>query len=243
MLQAVGVSDLRRMQDFLILTTDQGDEYCGRAAIVATGSSYRRLGVPGEGELIGAGIHFCATCDGPFYRGAEEIMVIGGGNSGVEEGLFLSQFADRIRVIEFAPELKASSLLQEQIRRDPKFEIHTNTEVVEFRKGEGGKLGSVVVRDREGGEIREFNPAGAFVFIGLDPNTDFLKGTVDLDQWGFVVTDDTFQTSIRGVYAAGDVRAGSTKQLASATGEGVTALLMVRQHLERVGDLATKVQA
>ncbi|MEX2203365.1 MAG: FAD-dependent oxidoreductase [Actinomycetota bacterium] len=243
MLQAVGVSDLRRMHDFLILTTDQGDEYCGRAAIVATGSSYRRLGVPGEGELIGAGIHFCATCDGPFYRGAEEIMVIGGGNSGVEEGLFLSQFADRIRVIEFAPELKASSLLQEQIRRDPKFEIHTNTEVVEFRKGEGGKLGSVVVRDREGGETREFNPAGAFVFIGLDPNTDFLKGTVDLDQWGFVVTDDTFQTSIRGVYAAGDVRAGSTKQLASATGEGVTALLMVRQHLERVGDLATKVQA
>jgi thioredoxin reductase (NADPH) len=115
--------------------------------------------------------------------------------------------------------------------------------VVEFRKGEGGKLGSVVVRDREGGEIREFNPAGAFVFIGLDPNTDFLKGTVALDQWGFVVTDDTFQTSIRGVYAAGDVRAGSTKQLASATGEGVTALLMVRQHLERVGDLATKVQA
>ena len=243
MLQAVGVSDLRRMHDFLILTTDQGDEYCGRAAIVATGSSYRRLGVPGEGELIGAGIHFCATCDGPFYRGAEEIMVIGGGNSGVEEGLFLSQFADRIRVIEFAPELKASSLLQEQIRRDPKFEIHTNTEVVEFRKGEGGKLGSVVVRDRERGEIREFNPAGAFVFIGLDPNTDFLKGTVDLDQWGFVVTDDTFQTSIPGVYAAGDVRAGSTKQLASATGEGVTALLMVRQHLERVGDLATKVQA
>jgi thioredoxin reductase (NADPH) len=243
MLQAVGVSDLRRMHDFLILTTDQGDEYCGRAAIVATGSSYRRLGVPGEGELIGAGIHFCATCDGPFYRGAEEIMVIGGGNSGVEEGLFLSQFADRIRVIEFAPELKASSLLQEQIRRDPKFEIHTNTEVVEFRKGEGGKLGSVVVRDRESGEIREFNPAGVFVFIGLDPNTDFLKGTVDLDQWGFVVTDDTFQTSIPGVYAAGDVRAGSTKQLASATGEGVTALLMVRQHLERVGDLATKVQA
>lgn len=243
MLQAVGGSELRRMHDFLVLTTDQGDEYCGRAAIVATGSSYRRLGVPGEGELIGAGIHFCATCDGPFYRGAEEIMVIGGGNSGVEEGLFLSQFADRIRVIEFAPELKASSLLQEQIRRDPKFEIHTNTEVVEFRKGEGGKLGSVVVRDREGGDIREFNPAAAFVFIGLDPNTDFLKGTVDLDPWGFVVTDDTFQTSIRGVYAAGDVRAGSTKQLASATGEGVTALLMVRQHLERVGDLATKVQA
>jgi len=243
MLQAVGVTDLRSMAEFLIVPTDQGDEYCGRAAIVATGSSYRRLGVPGEGDLIGAGIHFCATCDGPFYRGAEEIMVIGGGNSGVEEGLFLSQFADRIRLIEFAPELKASSLLQEQIRRDPKFEVHTNTEVVELRKGEGGKLDSVVVADRRTGETREFHPAAAFVFIGLDPSTGFLEGKLDLDQWGFVVTDDTFRTSIPGVYAAGDVRSSSTKQLASAIGEGVTALLMVRRHLERVGDLATRVPA
>lgn len=243
MLQAVGVTDLRSMDDFLILTTDQGDEYCGRAAIVATGSSYRRLGVPGEGDLIGAGIHFCATCDGPFYRDVEEIMVIGGGNSGVEEGLFLSQFADRIRLIEFAPELNASPLLQEQIRRNPKFVIHTNTQVTEFRKAEGGKLGSVVVTDRGTGEVREHHPAAAFVFVGLDQNTAFLKGKVDLDQWGFVVTDDTLQTSIPGVYAAGDVRSGSTKQLASATGEGATALLMVRRHLERVGDLPVRVPA
>src|SRR5437660_1740073 len=119
-------------EDTIEVMTSQGEHYDGRAVIVATGSSYRRLGVPGEDDLIGAGIHFCATCDGPFYRGREEVMVIGGGNSGVEEGLFLSQFAKRVRLVEFNPELKASALLQEKIRRHPQFEIHTNTQVTEF---------------------------------------------------------------------------------------------------------------
>src|SRR5437867_3535585 len=240
MLSAVGVTGLRRIdaEDAIEVDTDQGDSYRGRSVIVATGSSYRRLGVPGESDLIGAGIHFCATCDGPFYKGAAEVMVIGGGNSGVEEGLFLSQFAERVRLVEFSPELKASQLLQEKIRRHPQFEIHTNTQVTEFLRGEDGKLGAVLAKDRASGEELEFNPAGAFVFIGLDPNTEFLKGVVDLDRWGFIQTDRTFETSMHGVFAAGDVRRDSTKQLASAIGEGVTALLMVRQHLEQVGDVA-----
>lgn len=240
MLSAVGVKSLQRADGHVMVATDQGDEYCARAAIVATGSSYRRLGVPGEEDLIGAGLHFCATYDGPFYRGAKELAVIGGGNSGAEEGLFLTQFADKIRLIEFNPELKASSLLQEKIRNHPQFEIHTNTQVVEFRKAKGGKLGAIVAKDRATGELREFTPAAAFVFIGLDPNTGFLKGSVDLDRQGFVLTDDTLQSSMPGVFAAGDIRARSTKQLASAIGEGVTALLMVRQYLERAGDVAAR---
>src|SRR5437588_2854867 len=174
--------------------TSQGEHYDGRAVIVATGSSYRRLGVPGEDDLIGAGIHFCATCDGPFYRGREEVMVIGGGNSGVEEGLFLSQFVDRVRLVEFNPELRASQLLQEKIRRDPKFEVHTNTQVTGFVKGADGKLAAVRAADRGSGAELEWHPAGAFVFIGLDPNTQFLRGAVELDQWGFVRTDRTFET-------------------------------------------------
>lgn len=142
LVSAVSVADIKRVMDhYLLIAPDSGDEYCAHAAIIATGSSYRRLGVPGEEDLIGAGIHFCATCDGPFYKGAAEIMVIGGGNSGAEEGLFLTQFADRIRLVEFAPELKASGALQEEIKRHPKFEIHTNTQVLEFSKGDDARLG------------------------------------------------------------------------------------------------------
>ncbi len=241
LLPAVGVRSLRPEEPYISVTTETGDEYRGRAAIIVTGSTYRRLGVPGEDDLIGAGIHFCATCDGPFYKGSKELMVVGGGNSGVEEGLFLSQFTDRITLVEFMPQLAASGLLQEKIRSDPKFNILTNTEVKQF-KGKG-KLSAVIARDRETGETMEFHPAAAFVFIGLTPNTGFLKDAVDTDKYGFIITDETFQTSIRGVFAAGDVRRGSTKQLASAVGEGVTALLMARQYLQKVGDVPAKTAA
>ena len=112
LLSAVAVASLRREGDYACTVTDSGEEYGARAVIVATGSTYRRLGVPGEEDLIGAGIHFCATCDGPFYKGSDELLVIGGGNSGLEEGLFLTQFADRVTLLEFGPQLKASALLQ-----------------------------------------------------------------------------------------------------------------------------------
>ena len=242
LLQAAGVNSIKRDGDYVLVVMETGGEYCARAAIIATGSTYRRLGVPGEDDLIGAGMHFCATCDGPFYKGSKELVVLGGGNSGVEEGLFLAQFTDRITLVEFGPELKASALLQEKIRSHPKFKILTNTEVTEF-KGEGGKLKTIVAKDRATGEKIELQPDAAFIFIGLKPNTEFLAGAVDLDQWGFVKTDETFQTSMPGVYSAGDVRSGSTKQLASATGEGVTALLMVRQYLQKLGDVPAKVAA
>ena len=235
LLSAVGVSGIARQGDYVVVTTESDDEYCGQAAIIATGSRYRRLGVPGEEDLIGAGIHFCATCDGPFYQGAEELMVIGGGNSGLEEGLFLSRFARKIRVIEYEPKLKASALLQEKVLSHPQFEVHTNMQVTRFQGK--GKLAAVAARDRETGEERVFRPAAAFVFIGLNPNTGFLNGSLELDRWGFLVTDDKMQTSLPGVFAAGDVRAGSTKQLGAAIGEGITALLMVRQHLERLSSV------
>jgi len=239
LLPAVSVESLQRHGPYISITTGTGDEYCSHAAIIATGSAYRRLDVPGEDDLIGAGIHFCATCDGPFYKGSKELMVIGGGNSGVEEGLFLSRFTDRITLVEFMPQLAASGLLQENIRSDPKFSIYTNTQVTEFKGN--GKLSTVLAKNRETGETLEFHPAAAFVFIGLTPNTDFLKDTLETDKWGFIVTDETLQTSMPGVYAAGDVRHGSTNQLASATGEGVTALIMVRQYLQKLGDLPSKI--
>ncbi len=230
LLPAVEVVGLTKEDGQVVVRLGTGQELCGPAALVATGSSYRRLEVPGEEDLIGAGVHFCATCDGPFYKGVDELLVIGGGNSGLEEGLFLSQFAKQIRIVEFAPELKASQLLQEQVRRDPKFEIHTNMQVVELRGKH--KLSEVAARDRASGEEHRWRPAAAFVFIGLDPNTAFLRGTLDLDRWGFIVTDASYQTSLPGVFAAGDARRGSTKQLGSAVGDGIAALLNVREYLQ-----------
>ena len=235
MLAAVAVEGLEPDDDGIAVRLSGGQCVCAQAVLVATGSSYRRLGVPGEDELIGAGVHFCATCDGPFYKGAEELLVVGGGNSGLEEGMFLRQFADRIRIVEFSPELRASRLLQDKVRSDPRFVIHTNTQITELRGGP--KLQEVVARDRQTGEELRWHPKGAFIFIGLDPNTAFLKDALELDRWGFVVTDG-YATSMPGVFCAGDVRAGSTKQLGAAVGDGIAALLEVRRYLEKARELA-----
>jgi thioredoxin reductase (NADPH) len=214
-----------------MVRTDGGDEYCSRAILLATGSRYRRLGVPGEEDFIGAGIHFCATCDGPFYKGQEMVVVVGGGNSGVEEGLFLTKFATKVTVLEVRDRLGASQILQEKAASHPQMEIRLDTTVEGFQGN--GKLSSVLVKSGDTGEIEELTPGAVFVFIGLDPNVDFVRGAVDLDKWGFIQTSMSLETNIEGVFAAGDVRAGSTKQVAAAVGEGATAALMIRQYLEK----------
>jgi len=237
MLQALSVESISPDGDQLELVTANGDHYHARAVLVATGSSYRRTGAPGEDELIGAGIHFCATCDGPFYRGREELLVLGGGNSGLEEGLFLTEFVDLVTILEHNDRLAGNKLLQDKVMNHPKMRVLLNRDVKEFR-GDDGHLGAVIVQDRATGGTEELHPAGCFVFIGLDPNTAFLKGQVDLDPRGFVVTDGSFMTSMAGVFAAGDVRAGSTKQLASAVGEGAAAAIAIRGYLEWQLDVA-----
>jgi thioredoxin reductase (NADPH) len=213
-----------------------GQEIEAHAVLIATGSSYRRLGVPGEDDLIGAGVHFCATCDGPFYRGADELLVIGGGNSALEEGLFLTKFANRVRIVQREPELTASRLLQDKVNNDPRLVVHRSTEVVEF--GGKGRLESVRLRDGATGEEQVVTPRAAFVFIGLDPNTEFLRDTLDLDARGFVADKGGFKTSMPGVFAAGDVRRGSTKQLGSAVGDGIAALLAIREYLQEHHEVA-----
>jgi thioredoxin reductase (NADPH) len=230
LLSAVSVSAVEQDGQALVTTLSSGQLLMSPAVIVATGSRYRRLEVPGEEELLGAGIHFCATCDGPFYKGADELIVIGGGNSALEEGLHLSEFAHRVRVLARSG-LSASPLLQERVRSDPKFVIHTGVDIVEL-EGERSTFCAVVVRDRDSGAVHRFSAAAAFVFIGLDPNCGFLGDAVERDAGGFLVTSPTMETTMSGVFAAGDVRSGSTKQLGSAVGEGIAALLMTRRHLE-----------
>jgi thioredoxin reductase (NADPH) len=234
MLQAVSVRSISSDGEEVDVETATGDHYHARAALIATGSTYRMTGAPGEDDLIGAGIHFCATCDGPFYKGANQLVVLGGGNSGLEEGLFLKQFVDKVTIVQRGDRLTANKLLQDKVLMTPSMEVLLNREVVEFRpKDDGsGKLGAVALKNRDTGDTEELHPAGAFVFIGLDPNTGFVKGSVDLDDRGLIVTDMGLQTSMPGVFAAGDVRSGSTKQLASAVGEGAAAAIGIRMYLE-----------
>jgi thioredoxin reductase (NADPH) len=229
-LPAQTVTKIESQGDYKMVATESGDSYCSRSVLLTPGATYRRLNVPGEDDLIGAGIHFCATCDGPFYKG-KELVVVGGGNSGVEEGLFLTKFATKVTILEVGDRLRASQILQEKAASHPQIEVRLNTTVVEF-KGDG-KLESLVIKDVVTEETEEINPAAVFVFIGLLPNTGFVKDSVDLDQWGSIATSPTMETSLEGVFAAGDARAGSTKQVASAVGEGATAALMIRQYLER----------
>lgn len=241
LLSAVSVTSVVRDGGDLVTTTSTGQEICSHAVIVATGSTYRRLDVPGEDELLGAGVHYCATCDGPFYKGAEDLVVIGGGNSALEEGLHLSEFAHRVRVIA-RNELSAAPVLVERVRSDPQFVVETGMDIVQF-DGERGRLTAVEARDRSTGDVKRFPAAAAFVFIGLLPNTAFLGDTVERDPAGFIVTSATFETSMPGVFAAGDVRAGSTKQLGSAVGDGIAALLMTRRYLEEHKQMAVATQS
>ena len=205
-----------------------GDEVRAQAVLLAPGATYRRLGIPGETDFIGAGVHFCATCDGPFYRG-QEMLVVGAGNSAAEGALFLARFASRVIIAVRGPELSASKLAMTKVLGNPRIEVRPNTEVKEFRGDT--KLRSVLLHDTASGTDKELFPGAVFVFVGLEPNTQFLRGVVDLDEVGFVRTSPTLETSQSGVFAAGDARLGSTKQLVSAAGEGATAALMIRQYL------------
>ena len=234
--QGEQIVDIVRDGSYLIVKSINKREYVSHAVLIATGSRYKQLNVPGEYELIGYNIHFCATCDGPFYQD-KDVLVIGGGNSGFEEGLHLATIARSVTIVEFMPEVRASQILQDKVASKPKMHVRTNHAVHEFKVGEDNRLAGVIVEDRATGELKEWHPDGVFVFIGLSPNTAFLPETIERDQWGFIKTDDSLKTSMTGVFAAGDVRAGSTKQAISAAGEGATASLMIRQYLKSLGDV------
>ena len=232
MLQAVAVESISRDGEELDVRTSTEHTYRARAVLVATGSTYRRTGADGEAALIGAGIHFCATCDGPFYRDAHEVVVIGGGNSGLEEGLFLTQFARHVTVLEHSSRLAGSRLLQDKVLAHPRMSVRFSTAVRAFVADDNGKLASLELENLDTGEVTQHATSAAFVFIGLDPNSGFVAAEVDRDERGFIQSDHQFRTSVPGLFVAGDVRGGSTKQLASAVGEGAAVAIQIRYHLD-----------
>ena len=229
LLSAQNVTRVGNDEDAHFVETDSRQIYRSNAVLIATGSTYKLLGVPGEEDFIGAGVHFCATCDGPFYKG-REVAVIGGGNSAVEEAAFLTRFSPRVKILVRGSELSASKVAADKAKDSPAIEVSYNTEVAEF-KGKNNRLETVVVKNRKTGETEEIQPAGVFVFVGLSPNSEPFKDIVKVDAQGFIMTGIDFQTSTEGIFAAGDVRAGSTKQLVSAAGEGAAAALAIREHL------------
>jgi len=230
-LQAQGVESIQEHDCYRDVHTTDGDEYGAHAMLIATGSTYLRLGVPGEEDFIGSGIHYCATCDGPFYKG-RPVAVIGGGNSAGEEAIFLARFASAVTILVRGAALTASRVVQTKLTEDPKITIRYNTTVEAFEGDK--KLRTTRIRNSATGASETIEPAGVFVFIGLKPNTSFLPPTIARDSQGFIVTDGMLQTSVPGIYAAGDVRADSTKQAASAAGEGATAALAIRSYLRRM---------
>lgn len=232
-LQANEVVNIFPQGPYLCAISADGIEYGAKAILLASGARYRRLEIPGEDELIGTNVHFCATCDGAFYKG-KKVLVIGGGNSGFEEGLFLTKFARQVDIIEFGSEVKASRILQEKVAKMSSMSVIVNHAVKEFKINEN-RLANVVIEDRVTGDLKDWHYDGVFVFIGLSPNSDLVKDKVETDRFGFVITDKSLMTDVPGLFAAGDVRLGSTKQAASAAGEGATAALMIRDYLKEVG--------
>jgi thioredoxin reductase (NADPH) len=232
LLEAQDVTEVSREGRYFCVTTADGSQYGTKAVLFSTGARYRRMNVPGENELIGINVHFCATCDGAFYKD-KKVLVVGGGNSGFEEGLFLTKFAKQVDIVEFLPQVKASAVLQQKIAEQPNMRVTVNHAVKEL-VGKN-KLEKILVEDRASGEVKEWSYDGIFVFVGLTPNSDLVKNLAEVDKFGFVTADKAYMTSQPGLFTAGDVRAGSSKQAAVAVGEGASAALSIREYLKEVG--------
>lgn len=224
------VSALRTDGKYKIVTVD-GQDVKAKTVLIATGSDYKKIGVPGEKEFYGRGVHYCATCDGAFYRD-KKLAVVGGGNSALQETIFLTRYASHIDLLVRST-VKASEILQRDLQKyidEGKVTLHTNTSTDEIAATDGRVSSVKITKD---GEASEIAVDGVFVFVGLLPNTQFLEGSgVELDEVGLIKTNTLLETSIEGIFASGDVRSGATMQIASAVGEGATAALSIREYLD-----------
>lgn len=226
------VSSVAKKDKIIELDTTDG-KIKAKAVLIATGSDYKRLGIPGEDEYYARGVHFCATCDGAFYRD-KKLIVVGGGNSAAQEVVFLTRYASHIDMLVRGPKMRASDVLQKEVaKHSDKITVHYNT-TTDKVIGKDNKV--IAVEGTQNGKKKiTFETDGIFVFIGLKPNTAFLEGSgVELDDIGLVKTDEELHTNIAGIFCAGDVRSGATMQIASAAGEGATAALGIRKYIEEL---------
>ncbi len=227
------VLSLKRSEGLIELDTTSG-LFKARAVLLATGSDWKKIGVPGEKEYFGRGVHYCATCDGAFYRD-KRLAVIGGGNSAVQEAIFLTRYASHIDLLVRGDSFRASEILQHDLKKHrEKITIHLNTTTDEIVAVDN-KVHHVLGTRKTTGKKVEYPVDGVFVFVGLEPNTQFLKGSgVELDEIKLIKTNDHLETCVKGIFAAGDSRSGATMQIASATGEGAKAALEIREYLNKM---------
>jgi len=210
------------------VTTSDGDLYA-HAALIATGARHRRLGVPGEDSYYGRGVSNCAVCDGFFYR-EKDVVVIGGGDAAVEEGVFLTRFARKVTIIHRRDSLRAQKILQERALHDPKVSFLWNSMVKEVI-GDGQRVTGVRVHNMLEDREFEYPTDGVFIYVGTEPNTDFLRGKIELDEQGFVKADCCYRTSMPGVFVAGDVRNGAWRQIITVAAEGALAVREIEHFL------------
>lgn len=205
------------------------EEYQSKAVIVASGTEPKKLGIPGEEQFRGRGVSYCATCDGAFFQD-KDIVVIGGGSSGIQEGLFLTRFVKAITVVEFMPHLNAEKILQERAHKNDKFKFFLNHMATSINGKE--QVESVTIKDRKNNEEKTIQCAGVFVYVGWDPKTEFLKGQVELDKWGYVVAGEDTKTSAPGIFVVGDVRQKELRQITTAVSDGTVAAFMAEKYIE-----------
>ena len=222
------VKEIREDGKDKIVITDDGKTYKSKTVIIATGAKHRNLNIPGEEEYAGKGVHFCSTCDGPFYKGLD-VAVIGGGNSGVEAALDMSGIAKNVTLIEFMPELKADQVLQNKLVERGNITVMKNTATKEVKGTEF--VEELIVVDRETNEEKSLKVDGIFVEIGLSANSWFIKNLVEANRVGEIVIDENNMTSVKGIFAAGDVTTIKQKQIVIAVGEGAKAALSAFDYL------------
>jgi len=210
-----------------LVSTSEGD-FVSESVIIASGSQYRKLGVPGEDELLGKGVSYCATCDGPLFKG-KALAVIGGGDAAITEALYLSKFASSVKVIHRRNQLRASKIFQERAMADPKIEFIWDTVVTQI-EGDG-LVKQLVLKNTRNDKISTLELAGVFVAIGSEPNSAQWRGLLPLDKMGYVITNELMETKIPGIFAAGDVRHNSARQAITAAGDGAIAAISAERFL------------
>ncbi len=219
----------------------ESEEYLADSVIITIGANPRELKIPGEREYVGRGVSYCATCDGFFFRG-KDITVVGGGDSALQEGLFLTKFGKQVHVIHRRDELRASASLQTRAFANPKIDFTYNT-VVDEIKGQDGVVKSVILRDVKTGQTYERQTDGVFVFIGYDPNSWLFKGQLPLDESGYMKIDHQMQTSVEGVFAAGEIHDSVFRQAITAAGDGCKAALSAIKWLDEREDQLQLLEA